>query len=127
MNPDYRTIVASRLPFSRKALAAVCAAVSAGHTADCSSVEGLARWPAYIAAQTAASALRLGSRQRWQDNSLSPRSPGQRCADGQTALRRFSLEQVRALAEEFLRARLPGGGSTSGLMKRRSTGNLTLP
>ena len=44
---------------SRKALAAVCAADSAGHTAHRSSMQAFARWPALLAALTAASALRL--------------------------------------------------------------------
>ena len=46
-------------PSSRKALAAVWAADSAGHTAHRSSMQAFATWPASIAAQTAASALRL--------------------------------------------------------------------
>ena len=46
-------------PTSRKALAAVCAADIAGHTSHRRSVHGIAGGPAFIAAQTAASALRL--------------------------------------------------------------------
>ena len=64
-------------PSSRKALAAVCAANSAGHTAHRISRQAFARWPSSIAAQTAASALRrevpfamasygsIGSNQNW--------------------------------------------------------------
>ena len=49
-------------PSSRKALAAVCAADRAGHTAHRRSSQAFARWPALFAAQTAASALRLEGR-----------------------------------------------------------------
>ena len=52
----------SAKPSSRKALAAVCAADSVGHTAHGSSRPAFARWPALVAAQTAASALRLEGR-----------------------------------------------------------------
>ena len=46
-------------PSSRKALAAVWAVDSASHTAHLTTMQGFARWPALIATQTAASALRL--------------------------------------------------------------------
>ena len=49
-------------PSSRRALAAVCAADSSGHNAHRSSMQGFARWPEFIAALTAASALRLEGR-----------------------------------------------------------------
>ena len=57
-----RLLERSANPSSRKALAAVCAADRAGHTAHRSSMQAFARWPAIFAAQTAASALRLEGR-----------------------------------------------------------------